>query len=137
MKTKLLLTGIAVLFLATGTGHAKNVRILPPPKYDHLYEGRIAIIHGDSAGLPCRPRSLSTRLGCAYLEKDEVGNYHTTGKECVIFLASREEIEEAGYTENTILRREMARCNGWEGYRRLPYEVEADRELDKELSKMK
>ena len=139
MKTRTLITGIAALFLlATGTAHAKNVResILPPPKHDHLYEGRITIIHGDSAGLPCRPRSLSTRLGCAYLEKDEVGNYHSTGKECVIFLASQEEIKEAGHTENTILRREMARCNGWEGYRRLPYEVEADRELDKELRKI-
>ena len=96
MKTHTLITGIAALFLlATGTAHAKNVResILPPPKHDHLYEGRITIIHGDSASLPCRPRSLSTRLSCAYLEKDEVGNYHSTGKECLIFLASREEIK--------------------------------------------
>jgi len=133
-----LLSGIAALLMATSAAHAKDVResILPPPKYDHLYEGRIAIIHGGSSVLPCRPRSLSIRLSCAYLEEDTVGNYHSTGKECVIFLASQEEIKEAGYTESVLLRREMARCNGWEGYRRLPYEVEADKKLDKELSKI-
>ena len=100
-------------------GFGIRAPVLPPPKFDHLYEGRIAIIHGDSASLPCRPRSLSTRLGCAYLEEDKVGNYHSTGKECLIFLASREEIKEAGYTESALLRHEMAYCNGWEGYRPL------------------
>jgi hypothetical protein len=120
-KMRVYISLIAAMLLATGTAHAKNVRksILPPPKYDHLYEGRITIIHESSASLPCRPMSLTERLGCAYLEE----NKERKDKECVIWLASREEIEEAGYTENTILRREIASCNGWEGYRRLPYEV--------------
>ena len=35
MRTKLLLTGIAALFLATGTAHAQSmVLMLPPPEYD-------------------------------------------------------------------------------------------------------
>jgi hypothetical protein len=137
MQMKTLSIGVAALLLAAGMAHAKDRKsILPPPKYDHLYEGRITIVHGDSQGLPCRPRSLSTRLSCSSLEEDEVKTYHSTGKECVIHLASREEIEDAGYTESVILRREMARCNGWGGYRRTPYEMEADRELDKELRKI-
>ena len=124
---KALLTGVAALFLATGTAHAyyKKVRapVLPPHKYGHLYEGRIKIIHFDEGGLPCRSRSLATRLGCAYLEdpdekenlrSDEIGK-----KECLIYLASREEIEEAGYTESALLRHEMAHYNGWKGYRAL------------------
>ena len=126
---KFLLTSVAALFLATGTAHAyyKKVRapVLPPHKYDHLYKWRIIIFHGDAGGFPCRPRSLSTRLGCTDLEEpDEKTNVRPSEqgqKECVIFLASREEIEEAGYTESALLRHEMAYCNGWKGYRPLGY----------------
>src|SRR5262245_12540502 len=127
-----LLAGIAALFLATGAAHAKDVRrsILPPPKFDHLYEGQITIRHDSAWSLPCRPRSLAERLGCTFLEEDEK---NPPAKECFIWLALKKEIEEAGYTENIIFRRQMALCNGWKGYRRLPYEMKSDREMDKEL----
>ena len=127
--THAVLTGIAVLFLATGTAHASyqiKVRapVIPPHKYDHPYPGRVTIIRNDSGSLPCRPNSMSTRLGCAFLEDlDEKGNYHSAekeaGKECSIFLASDSEIKEAGYTPSAMLRHEMAGCNGWPGYRPL------------------
>jgi len=84
---KVLLTGVAVLFLATGTAHASyqiKVRapVIPPHKYDHFYQGRVTIIRNDSGSLPCRPNSMSTRLGCAFLEGlDEKGNYHSAEKE--------------------------------------------------------
>jgi hypothetical protein len=126
---KLFLTGIAALFLATGTAHAsyqKKVRapVIPPHKYDHPYPGRVTIARIDSTSLPCRPNSMSTSLGCAFLEDlDKKGNYHDAekeaGKECYIYLASDDEIKEAGYTPNAMLRHEMAGCNGWPGYRTL------------------
>jgi hypothetical protein len=131
---KLLLTGIAVLtLLYAGGAHAKKVRqvTLPPSQYDHIYEGRITVRHELAGSLPCRPRSLSIRLSCVYLDEDK-----DKEKECVIWLASRKEIEEAGYTEDALWRRANAACNGWKGYRRLPYELEFDRKMDKELSKM-
>jgi len=124
-----LLVGCAALFLATGTAHAsyqKKVRapVIPPHKYDHPYPGRTTITRGDSASLPCRPNSMSTRLGYAFLEElDKDGNYRVSereaGKECYIYLASDDEIKGAGYTPNALLRHEMAGCNGWPGYRTL------------------
>ena len=133
MNTRGLLTGIFVLFLATGTAYAKKVRqiTLPPLQYDHIYEGRITVRHELAGSLPCRPRSPSIRLSCVYLDEDK-----DKEKECVIWLASRKEIEEAGYTEDALWRRANAACNGWKGYRRLPYEIEYDKEMDKELRKM-
>jgi len=127
---RLFLVGIAALFLATGTAHAKNVRqvSLPPLQYDHIYEGRISVRHELAGSLPCRPRSLSIRLNCVYLDEDK-----DKEKECVIWLASREEIEEAGYTEDALWRRANAACNGWKGYRRLPLEIESDKKAEKWL----
>jgi hypothetical protein len=132
---RIFLTSIAALLLATGTAHAKSVKksILPPPEFDHLYEGRITIIHDDEASLPCRPRSLSIRLGCTFLEDDKD---HPPEKTCFVWLAPRGQIEKAGYTENIIFRRQIALCNGWKRYRRLRYELEWEKEVDKELRKI-
>ena len=48
---KALLTGIAALFLATGTAHTGDdlqkfprVRILPPVEFDHPFKGTLTII---------------------------------------------------------------------------------------------
>jgi hypothetical protein len=89
---------------------AKEVRksksILPPPEFDHLYEGNIRVKRDSAWAAPCRPISLSGRLGCAFPPDKP-------GEECFVFVAPREEIEEAGYAENAVWRHLMARCNGW------------------------
>ena len=127
MKTIVLF--IAALFLlSAGAAHAGyyvkvKAPLVPPQKYDHLYPGRVKIIREDAGSLPCRPQSMAIRLGCAYLEEpDKDANLHLLErdhKECVIYLAAREDIEDAGYTEHALLRHEMAGCNGWKGYRSL------------------
>jgi hypothetical protein len=125
-------TIIAVLALSmlASAAHAKNVKrsILPPPEFDHPYVGKIKVIRDSAWSLPCRPRSLSSRLGCAY-PPDE------TDEECVIYLAERGEIEEAGYTENAVWRHEIAHCNGWKHYRTLSGDPQFDKQLDKQWEK--
>jgi hypothetical protein len=107
--TMLLATALAGFSLAT---HAKNVRKSlppPPPKFDHFYEGSIKVRRDDSGIAPCRAKSLSSKLGCAYPPEEP-------GGECYVFLAWRRDIEESGYTEYAIWRQLMARCNGWKDY---------------------
>jgi hypothetical protein len=101
---------IAALMGFTLPTHAKNVKksksILPPPEFDHFYRGNISVKRDSAWSAPCRPISLSGRLGCAF-PPDK------SNDECFVFMAPREEIEEAGYTENAVWRHLMARCNGW------------------------
>jgi hypothetical protein len=130
MKRLFLITlALTSAVFTAAPAHAKNVRksILPPSEFDHPYEGKIRVIRDTAWSLPCRPRSLSTRLGCAY-PPDK------TDDACVIYLAEREEIEEAGYTENTVWRHEVAVCNGWRGYRPL-FDTQVEKQLEKELEK--
>jgi hypothetical protein len=89
---KLLLTNIAVLFLATGMAHAEDIKI--------------RIIRDSSGSLPCRPTSMSTRLGCA-IPPDE------TDEECVIYIADDGDLELAGRTYKSVLRHEIRHCKGW------------------------
>lgn len=129
-----LLIGVALLALAT-LAHAKRVKksILPPPEFDHPYVGTIKVIRDDAGSLPCRPRSLSNRLGCTYPPKKP-------DEECVIYLAFPDDIKEAGYSENDLWRHEIAFCNGWKGYRSLGDDslaVEMDKEIEKEMKKEK
>jgi hypothetical protein len=79
--TTLAAIALALSFSALATpAAAKKKSILPPPEFDHPYVGTITVKRDSSASVPCRPRSLSTRLGCAFPpDKD--------GEECVIYLA--------------------------------------------------
>src|SRR6516165_8154422 len=99
---KTLLIGAALLAL-TASAQAKNVKksIVPPAEFDHPFEGTIKVTRDSEASLPCRPRSLSTRLGCTYPQKKP-------DEECVIYLALPDEIKEAGYSENDLWRHEIA-----------------------------
>ena len=109
---KIILILAAALMGFSLTAHAKNVRKplpLPPPEFDHFYEGSIKVKRDDSGAAPCRAKSLSNKLGCAYPSEEP-------GGECFVFLAWRQDIEENGYTENAIWRQLMARCNGWKDY---------------------
>jgi hypothetical protein len=114
VKNALLVVALSAM-CAVSPAHAKKVRksILPPSQFDHPFEGTITVKRDSEASLPCRPRSLSTRLGCTYPS--------TTGsdKECEIYLALPDEIKAAGYSENDLWRHEIAFCNGWKGYRTL------------------
>jgi hypothetical protein len=75
--------------------HAKNVRksksILPPPEFDHLYEGNIRVKRDSAWAAPCRPISLSGRLGCAF-PPDKPND------ECFVFSAPREDVAMDGRT---------------------------------------
>jgi|KBSSwiS6_1023812.scaffolds.fasta_scaffold39241_2 hypothetical protein len=56
---------------------------------------------------------MSTRLGCTFPPDKE-------GDECLIYLAEKDEIKDAGYSENDLWRHEVAASNGWKGYRPIP-----------------
>jgi hypothetical protein len=71
--TMLLATALAGFSLAT---HAKNVRKSlppPPPQFDYFYKGSIKVKRDSSWAAPCRPKSLSSRLGCAYPPEESGG----------------------------------------------------------------
>ena len=47
---------------------------------------------------------MSTRLGCTFPPDKE-------GDECLIYLAEKDEIKDAGYSENDLWRHEVAASN--------------------------
>lgn len=103
----LAVAALSLAMLAPANAAPKQIKI--PREFDHIYNGKITVIRDSAWSLPCRPRSLSAHLGCTYPQEDE----------CVVYLATRDDIKEAGYTEDAVWRHEMAYCNGWKDYRPL------------------
>jgi hypothetical protein len=85
---KTLLTGIAALFLATGTAHAAPT-MLPPLEYDYSYDGELKFIidlDRDAINRMCGPKtSVACILGGGKL------SITYTAKECWIALVRQEE----------------------------------------------
>jgi len=117
---KLLLTGIAVLFLATGTAHAWERSItfqerqLPPKEFDHEYNGTLTLFKElDQKDMPCRHErkreldELGTRpYACVHAN-------HFGPNTCAIWIMKRDEIEYDGWSYDIIMRHEIGHCNGW------------------------
>src|SRR5262249_32274167 len=123
---KLLLAGVAALFLATGIAHAAQRphaivsqpkiitrtvpgALMPPPKYDKLYEGVLEIQHFSSAEdvqRICKSLGGSgSETGCARIPNDH--------KQCWLFIANEDLAKHEGRNYAFILRHELAHCNGW------------------------
>jgi|SRR5215467_5599230 len=82
-------------------------RILPPPEYDHYYEGDLTIEVKDTLEElynACNNNN-PILLGCSY----------RYAKNCVIYLASDKLMRKRGWNSGLLLRHEMGHCNGWPG----------------------
>lgn len=84
--------------------------ILPPPEYDHYFEGDLTIRLLDTfeeLWALCG-RKEDFLLGCTY--PDLVQH-----KSCIILMVNDTQMRRRGWTTGIILRHEMGHCNGWGG----------------------
>jgi len=112
---KMLLTGIAALFLATGTAHAgqRVVRqvtiptgLLPPPQYDKPYDGELEVqFFSNAADVGQACKGAGEGVGCTYPSADH--------KHCRIFLVTEDVMKREGKNYAFALRHELAHCSGW------------------------
>jgi hypothetical protein len=81
--------------------------VLPPPEYDHHYEGDLTIKLVDSVehlAIVCKwPEVRPNSLGCATVRSDH----------CIIYLVQDDVARERGWNNGIILRHELGHCNGW------------------------
>jgi hypothetical protein len=107
---RLLVTGVAVLFLATGTAHAERytptpTNYLPPAEYDKPFVGELReFIAKDLDELAGICPEIGA-IGCAAGQSDP--------PICVIWLAPDEIIRKFGLTTEIVRRHEIGHCNGW------------------------
>jgi hypothetical protein len=97
---------------ATSRPSTWNFHYMPPPEYDHPFQGTTEIIYAtDQAALKaaCRLEKLNPEhivLGCRHV----VG---TPPQACVILLPPQKDIEATGIPVAQIIRHEEAHCSGW------------------------
>ena len=82
-------------------------KILPPPEFDHVYEGDLTIVMVKTVEellILCNIESQIT-LACSIRAYD--------GKSCLIMMVDDEVMRRRGWTTGLLLRHEMGHCNGW------------------------
>jgi hypothetical protein len=82
-------------------------KILPPPEYDHIYEGDLTIVMVKTVEellILCNVERPNT-LACSIRAYD--------GKSCVIIMVEDEVMRKRNWTTGLLLRHEMGHCNGW------------------------
>jgi hypothetical protein len=82
-------------------------KILPPPEFDHYYEGDLTIVMVKTVEellILCNVESQNT-LACSIRAYD--------GKSCVIIMVDDEVMRRRAWTTGLLLRHEMGHCNGW------------------------
>ena len=86
-------------------------KLLPPPKYDHAYNGPVVVYRAGSQAdirLKCKRMEVPAHIplmGCSWSA--------TSAHPCLIVVADDETITEWGWTRNIVLRHEIAHCSGW------------------------
>jgi hypothetical protein len=105
---KTLLTGIAALFLATGTAQAispgEHMTMFPPAQYDKPYDGELEI------------RRFSTEEELRQACHDSsiiVCTARTSDGHCHMFIMTDDLLKVKGFNYALALRHELAHCNGW------------------------
>ena len=111
---KLLLTGIAALFLTTGTAHTETnlaaygdpQAILPPPEYDYYPPGgfRVFTVPTHSELVRMCGQEHAPFPSCGGRDKNGV---------CIILALPRLEMPAMGYDYDDVKRHEFGHCNGW------------------------
>ena len=110
---KLLLTGIAALFLATGVAHTELLgaygdpqAILPPPEYDYYPPGgfRVFTVPTHSELVRMCGQEHAPFPSCGGRDKNGV---------CIILALPRLEMPAMGYDYDDVKRHEFGHCNGW------------------------
>jgi hypothetical protein len=81
---------------------------LPPPEFDHHYEGKLTIRMVESIEsmrLLCRQPWGATTIGCAYRRNE--------GDSCDIYLMDDAFMARHNQNMSELLRHEVGHCNGW------------------------
>ena len=75
-------------------------RVLPPPKYDVPYTGKLTLVISDDVASNC----FESTIACAYRGQSS---------SCRIIMAPNELIISKGFDPLDIFRHEQGHCNGW------------------------
>src|SRR5262249_18266274 len=91
---------------ATDKQAGEQFPTIPPPEYDHLYDGELHVV-GDLDLFTLHYICKKPALACA--THSEPGY----PRHCIIFLAREDEVTKRGHTMETLRRHEIGHCNGW------------------------
>jgi len=109
---RLFLTGIAALFLATGTAHAQDLwTFRPSPEYDHPFDGLVMVQRASKEYIRKRCPSENS-MACAIKFYSKTG----TVVACLLILPSDDFLSTLGRELKELYRHEIAHCNGWPGH---------------------
>jgi hypothetical protein len=110
---KLLLTGVTVLFLATGAAHAAEKRqvrylnILPPVEFDKPYTGELEIVRFAT--------SQEIKAVCKGSSEYACTGRLANGARCILFMLLDKQLGDhlRGNAIAFVFRHELGHCNGW------------------------
>jgi len=108
---KLFLTGIAALFLTTGTAHAEVLMFMPPAKYDKPFTGGDLTIFRVATQQDIRDICLGFNKQKS-LPATACSKTNQTTR-CYIFVLTDQALKTIGSNYAIVLRHELAHCNGW------------------------
>jgi hypothetical protein len=107
MKTAAVLLALA---MTAASATAGELKIVPPPKYDHPYAGNLAIWPVKTQqqvrdACPNAKFNLGHALACTWR--------FPGGETCRIVMVPDDQIKAAGLPVELVKRHEIAHCNGW------------------------
>ena len=102
-------TVAAVILIALAGSAMAYPRVLPPAEYDHPYKGHLRVTRvASEAEVREMCPGVTFTLGA-------LACTHRTSLGCFVTMVSDAIIREHGTTPQTVLRHEIAHCNGWPG----------------------
>src|SRR5262249_17495298 len=110
-KLAFLLAALVVSSAALADDHPL---VVPPPRYDHPYEGKLYMLVVTQQGVrtmcPDTTFNLGFALGCT---KKRPPSFEAPLGTCYVYLATDAEVNKAGHPPSIVRRHEIAHCNGW------------------------
>src|SRR5262245_24835191 len=96
-------------------------RQLPPKEFDHKYDGELTIKYMIAEDIYRECRSAvkpgqGRPLACArrFLEQPPSSTFPMgMPKSCTIYMMTRDELENLGWSYDIVMRHEIGHCNGW------------------------
>ena len=118
MRTAIALAALALA--ATAANGGQTLRLMPPPEFDHAYDGRVDVVTArdrDHVRELCPGAKFGVTLGALACSI----RYPAS---CTIVLAPEADIKATGVPLDVIMRHELGHCNGWPGDHKgaLPYD---------------
>jgi hypothetical protein len=122
--TIVLITAAAMLIpLSAQAASKKWIAMLPPLKYDYLYQGQLTIARGILAVMNAvcaevKLAKFALPYACSRIYRRTNTPKEAPADICHVFIAEDNLLLPAGWIYKDVLRHELGHCNGWGGHDR-------------------